>query len=244
MTESDQNKIREYYYAATEIKKVIEDGTKQSGVIHDGPILEYERLLAEAQTDAPGLLKTFNRQDYFSHSPGRGNGYYHADGVKAHIARNIAILKVRVDDASQTPVTETRSFHFVADGEIRKILERDYLEVQKNVLTSSWKSAMLLSGGSIEAILLDLLHKDEATTKSSSKAPAETNLDKWHLNDLIEVAVETKLVSSAVAKLSHSVREYRNLIHPGVEIRGNLKVEPEEAKIAAEVLNILIRELS
>lgn len=213
-------------------------------MIHDGPILEYERLLAEAQIDTPNLLKTFNRQDYFSHDGGRGNGYYHADGVKAHIARNIAILKVRVDDSSQTPLTETRSFHFVADSGIRKILERDYFEVQKTVLTNSWKSAMLLSGGSIEAILLDLLHKDESAAKSSSKAPAETNLDRWHLNDLIEVAVETKLVSSAVAKLSHSVREYRNLIHPGVEIRGNLKVEPEEAKIAVEVLNILIRELS
>lgn len=61
---------------------------------------------------------------------------------------------------------------------------------------------------------------------------------------MIEVAVKENLINGGVATLSHSVREYRNLIHPGVEVRKGIKVEPEEAKIAMNVLDMLIRELS
>lgn len=42
---------------------------------------------------------------------------------------------------------------------------------------------------------------------------------------------------------AHSVREYRNLVHPGREVRENLSFGREEAAIALEVLRILVRDL-
>ena len=158
--------------------------------------------------------------------------------------RNLGFLKTIADDFSQTPVTEEKSFHFVDDIKLRKILERDYAEIQRGIISLNWKSSIILSGGAIEAILLDLLSKDAVKAKKSNKAPQEKDLSKWDLNDLIEVAVETDLVDGEAAKLSHSVRDYRNLVHPGKEMRSKLKVEPEEAKIALQVFNILIKELS
>jgi hypothetical protein len=89
-----------------------------------------------------------------------------------------------------------------------------------------------------------VVQKDAPAALASTKAPAETDFNKWDLNDLIEVALDTKIVTSQVASLSHTVRSYRNLVHPGVELRKGLKIEPEEAKIALQVLNILIRDLS
>lgn len=244
MQNYDKNKLREYYHSLSEMKRVFDEAS--SPVIESNLVIEYDRFLIQAKEDLPELLVDFNKDDYFSHNA-QGSSrsvYYRLDGIRAHIGRNLGILKVRIDDASQTPVTETKSFHFITDDQIRKILERDYQEVQRNIISTNWKSAIILSGGSIEAILLDLLLKNEAAAKSSQKAPSEPNLNKWDLNELIEVGVDSKLVGAEVAKLSHSVREYRNLIHPGVEIRSGLKVEPEEAKIAVQVLNILIRELS
>jgi hypothetical protein len=64
------------------------------------------------------------------------------------------------------------------------------------------------------------------------------------LADLIAVAADIQAVSQSAEKLSHTVREYRNLVHPGNQLRTGLKVQPEEARIAVEVLNILIRDLS
>lgn len=143
----------------------------------------------------------------------------------------------------QKPTIQVKNFQVVSDEKIRRILERDYQEIQKNINDGCWKSAIILCGGSIEAILLDLLLNNKRKAKSSPKAPKK-DLREWGLADLIDVAVDLKLVGETIAKLSHTTREYRNLIHPGREIRAGLRVEPEEARIAVEILNILIRELS
>ncbi len=45
-------------------------------------------------------------------------------------------------------------------------------------------------------------------------------------------------------KLSHSVRQYRNLIDPGNELRQQLLFGHEEARIALEILNMVDRELT
>lgn len=243
--EYDYDKIREYYHSLAEIQNVFNQfASKNSSMAEGNLVSEYQNFLAQAEQDLPGLLKPFNDNDYFSHASGGRSRYYHAEGIQAHIGRNLGILKVRKDRASENPVTISKSFDFISDPRIKRILERDYGEIQRNIISANWKSAIILSGGAIEALILDYVHNDEQTAKASSKAPSEPNLDKWHLNDLIEVAVDAKMVGSEIAKLSHTVREYRNLIHPGVEVRSGLKVEPEEAKIAVEVLNILIRELS
>jgi hypothetical protein len=78
----------------------------------------------------------------------------------------------------------------------------------------------------------------------SPKAPRNTDPTKWDLSDLINVAVDLKLVRTGVEKLSHSVREYRNLVHPGNELRNKLTFDAEEARIAIEVLDMVHRELS
>jgi hypothetical protein len=67
---------------------------------------------------------------------------------------------------------------------------------------------------------------------------------RWDLSELINVAVELQLVTEGVEKLSHSIREYRDLVHPGREIRKKLSFGAEEAKISLEVLKILHRDLS
>lgn len=137
----------------------------------------------------------------------------------------------------------TRAFSFIKDKKLKEIIERDYSEIVKGFATDCYKSVIILCGGSLEALLLYRLRENEQAAKKSNKAPKEEDIEKWDLNYLIDVATDIKIIENpAIKKLSHSVREYRNLVHPGRELRSRLKVEPEEAKIAFEVLNILIRE--
>lgn len=70
------------------------------------------------------------------------------------------------------------------------------------------------------------------------------DIQDWGLVHLIVSSVELKLINPGVDTYSHSVRGYRDLVHPTVEIRSKLKVDLEEARIALEVLNMVHRDLT
>ena len=144
-----------------------------------------------------------------------------------------------------TPVTQPREFAFIGNHELRKILERDYQEIQQAFIAHCWKSVIILSGGAIEAILMDLLMKNQTAALGAASAPkGKSDIATWDLVHVINVSVELGLVSSSIDRLSHSVREYRNLIHPGNEMRNKLTFDKEEARIALEVLNMVHRDCS
>lgn len=73
--------------------------------------------------------------------------------------------------------------------------------------------------------------------------PSIDMLRRLNFSNLIERAVKLELVSPTVEKLSHTVREYRNLVHPGLELRKNLEFGAEEAKIACSIIKIVERDL-
>jgi hypothetical protein len=155
----------------------------------------------------------------------------------------LARLKSEIDESPPASVIEKREFTFIQNGDLRSIIERDYCEIQRAFVSSCWKSVIILAGGMIEAILADLLQHNSTRLKDSGKAPEEPDISKWDLVDLINVAVDLSLISQGVEKLSHPIRQYRNLIHPGNEIRNKLTFDAEEARIAVEVVNIVYRDL-
>ncbi len=133
------------------------------------------------------------------------------------------------------------SFEFVANNDLRRIIERDYEELQRIKAASAPKSGLVLAGSLIEALLL-------AALKSDPSAPDEINvrgksLNSWTLGDLIDEAVRVGLISASAQSFGHAVREYRNLVHPGREIKSKYKAEIEEAEIAEKVLEIVVRDL-
>jgi hypothetical protein len=122
-------------------------------------------------------------------------------------------------------------------------VERDYHELGRAFVVQCWKSIIVLSGGIIEAILLDLLRRDETAARAASKAPKNGDLLRWYLAALIDVALELGLVNHAIENLSQTVRFFRNLVHPGREVRQGIRFNAEEARIAFEVVNILAHDL-
>ena len=159
------------------------------------------------------------------------------------------LLQARIRESPSAPVTQLKEFPFVKDTALRTIIERDYQEIQQAFAAKCWKSVVVLSGGTIEAVLIDLLLRHESLAKASGKAPKDKDgkvriVQDWGLVYLILVAVELKLVNPGVDKLSHSIREYRDLVHPMVEIKTHLHVDVEEARIALELLNMIHRDLS
>jgi hypothetical protein len=198
--------------------------------------------LTAVSKEFPELLPAFDPVNYKVAMATAGMSY-HLVGIKTHTALVIGRLKTAIEQPPNTPVTEKRQFSFITDKSLRDIIERDYSEIQRAYIASCWKSVIILSGGTIEAILTDLLKANEAAAKTAKSAPKNDDITQWDLSQLIKVAVELGLVSTSIDKLSHSIREYRNLVHPGNELRNKLRFDAEEARIAIEVLNIVQRDL-
>lgn len=237
-------KLRVYLHSINGQLRMLEriDNSTGQGTIDRDTVASVGQELAELEREFPELVPAFQPQLFFSHDVGRG-AYYRLAGLILHLKKVIGRLEVATEDDDSAPVTEMRDFTYVSDAGLRKILARDYTDIQKSFISGSWKATMILAGGAIEAILLDQLKLQQAGARAAASAPKSSDLERWDLSDLITVAVELNVVGLGVDKLSHSLREYRNLVHPGNELRSRLTVGREKARIAVEILNIVDREL-
>ncbi len=233
MNDNQFKRLRQFYHSLLNQQRLSEKATYMDKTAFHILAIEIQQF----QKDFPEMLPQF-RQDEYS-----DEYFCNIDAVRTYLGIALGRLKIAIDEPSITPITEERDFSFINDEELKQIIKRDFSEIQRAFVGQCWKSVIILCGGAIEAILTDLLIANESQAKNSGKAPNKPDITRWDLSDLINVCVDLSLVSPGVDKLSHSLREYRNLVHPGNEIRKNLTFDAEEAKIALEVLNMVYRDL-
>jgi hypothetical protein len=210
-----------------------------------GPFRLFFDEIQRIKETFPDLLPACDERSFHLRTGTGGAPLYSVVAITSYTETAVGRLRALIEEQSEnTPITERREFRFVSDGKLRSILERDYEELQRAFVARCWKAVIILSGGGIEAILTDLLGQDGASARAATAAPKEPDITKWSLSHLIAVAVELRKISEAVEKLSSPVREYRNLAHPGNELRTGLTFGAEEARIALEVFHILHRDLS
>jgi hypothetical protein len=244
MTDAELRRLRGYYKSLSAQARTLArlDNKKPEQAVDMSYISAIKRDIDPLLREFPGIVSPLESRDVFSHDVGNG-AYFRLQSLMLYVDQVVGRLEAELEEDIGSPVTQQREFLYIADKELQALLHRDYQEVQRAFVAQCWKATIVLAGGAMEAILLDRLSLDEASSVSATSAPKKADLMRWDLSDLIKVAVELKLVNSSVEKLSHSVREYRNLIHPGNELRNKLTVGAEEARIAIEILNLIDREL-
>lgn len=140
-----------------------------------------------------------------------------------------------------------RSFSFVKDDALRQIIERDYHELRLNVYPSgAWKATVVLAGSILEALLFDQLTTDPAmriraeTSAKILKSQGKVKnlaVEKWKLFDLINIAASIDVLpEKRVNSIDQVLRDYRNFIHPKVEIRAQHQCMEAEAMMAVGAL--------
>jgi hypothetical protein len=155
----------------------------------------------------------------------------------------------QVAAAAVSMAKASEAFPFMQDEKLKSIAERDNAELKKVVAVEAVKSRFLLMGSLLETLLMDALlplaQKAHATEKASNyfRKRKSDSIDRWPLSLLIDVSVELDIVERAVKQLSHSVREFRNLIHPGHERRVGYKVRAKEADILERILYLVATDL-
>lgn len=107
----------------------------------------------------------------------------------------------------------------ISDNELKQILLRDLKECAYSVLLEQNKSAIVISGSIIEAILIYKI-KIEGTEEydliglRNRKKTCVKSIDSMILDELLYVANKLEILSDTNYYLSHFSREYRNVIHP------------------------------
>jgi hypothetical protein len=153
--------------------------------------------------------------------------------------------------ASTGTATEQPEFSFIADPDLRSIMDRDYQEIQACLDAKAYKAAIVMCGSVMEALLLDALLQNEVSARQSTKAAKNKagntikDLGRWPLSRMIDVAVELQILPTPYyGFMSDAVREHRNLIHPAVETRKQITPERTVANLARAALDVIIKNLT
>jgi len=141
-----------------------------------------------------------------------------------------------------------------ADPEYRKQLRLDMSSMDQALRNGEWKAATVLAGSLLEALLLWAIGKKEpaAVSAAISALKAEKKVsDKlgddpttWHLPHYLQVAEHLQLIKGNTVSSCAIAKDFRNLIHPGREIRLKQKCNRGTALSAVAAVEHVVSDLA
>lgn len=135
------------------------------------------------------------------------------------------------------------------DGTISDVLASRFDEIQKCFRAKSWLSVIIMTGSTLEGLLLGVALTNLQLFNSSNSSP-KTKEGKvkqfhlWTLSNFIDVAAEIGLLKEDVKKFSHALRDFRNYIHPFEQMSSRFYPDEKTAKICLQVLNAAIFQMT
>ncbi|TXL71343.1 DUF4145 domain-containing protein [Vineibacter terrae] len=129
-------------------------------------------------------------------------------------------------------------FDLVSDDDLRANLNVDAAELEIAVKHGANKAAVVLAGSIIEAMLVDHLTATDYPKRSGK------DVLKMDLANLISAGRAEGILSERTEQLSHAVRGFRNLIHPGRSLRLQEQVSGDLGQICLALVKMVCGELT
>ena len=151
------------------------------------------------------------------------------------LAQGAASLS-RMDDvaaASSGEGPRPRRFDFVRNAELRPVLERAFDDSRDAFDRGEFGLALILSCGIIDALLADAFQH-----------AAGSGLSAASFQDRVVAAERAGLIRGACARLPPVARTYRELTDGDGELRPGVTVTEREARLAGQVLRVVMRDLN
>jgi hypothetical protein len=146
----------------------------------------------------------------------------------------------------------SQEFGFITNREIRFGLLRDLATTRSSLLNEEWKSATVIAGSLLEALLLWAISQRQKDVQSAcssavskrglAKSPPN-DLLKWDLHEYIEVAAELGLIEADTTAEARLAKDFRNLIHPGRALRRAQDCDRGSALLANAAVEHVARDL-
>jgi len=133
------------------------------------------------------------------------------------------------------------------DYQVSEIIKQRIEEIEKCLKASSPLSVIFLCGSTLEGILLGIATKyprefNTANSTPKNKEGKAKQFQEWDLNSFINVAYEKGILKEDVKKFSHSLRDFRNYIHPYQQLFSGFNPDIHTAKISLQVLKAAINQ--
>lgn len=122
-------------------------------------------------------------------------------------------------------------------------------EATQGMKSGSPLSVIFMCGSILEGALLGVALKNMQKFNQSSAAPKDKlgkvkTFPEWSLGQFIDVSHDIGILKLDVKKFSHVVRDFRNYIHPYMQMSSGFNPDQHTAKICMQVLKAAIAELS
>lgn len=135
------------------------------------------------------------------------------------------------------------------DGGITEIIKLRVDEIEKCLTAEAPLSIIFLAGSTLEGVLLGIALKYPKEFNFSRSSPKYKDgkvkqFQDWTLNNFIDVAHEVGLLAEDVKKYSHTLRDFRNYIHPYEQMSSGFNPDKHTAKISWQVLKAALFQLS
>jgi hypothetical protein len=135
------------------------------------------------------------------------------------------------------------------DGIITEILEQRLDEIKKCLESKSALATIFLCGSTLEGILLGVAISNPQKFNIAKTSPKDKNgkvlqFHEWTLSSFIDVAKEIGFLKEDVKKFSHSLRDFRNYIHPYQQAKQKFNPDEHTAKICWQVLKLAIFQIT
>jgi hypothetical protein len=200
-------------------------------------------------SDLDGFIKDFNHYLTFD---------------KWKIVRNEAVIsfvrldQIEIDESKPAPSEDEflkREFQEVPiesiglDGSVTEILRLRISEIEKCLSSDAPLSVIFLAGSTLEGVLLGIALKYPKEFNLAKSAPKDKEgkvkrYPEWTLSNFIDVAYEIGLLAEDVKKYSHTLRDFRNYIHPFQQMSSRFNPDKHTAKISWQVLKAALFQLS
>lgn len=166
----------------------------------------------------------------------------------------LSIRRILGKCSDEMPPRQNRELLFIQDQDFRQALLTDVETCRTTLANHEWKASTVLAGSVAEALLLwaiqELPPRDvdvaAGTAVSNSKLSKNPNSDRtqWNLHELLEVAEVLGLVTKETASELRLAKGFRNLIHPGRQIRTGQSCDRGTALLANAAFEHVTRDLA
>lgn len=132
------------------------------------------------------------------------------------------------------------------NSELENIIQSRILEIKSCLENENPLSAIFLMGSTLEGILFGFSKFFESIYLQEAKQLNKNikKLEDISLDNLIKISFNQGFLKNDVDQFSHTLRKFRNYIHPHRQIREGFNPDMHTAKICWAVLQASIYQLS